>query len=63
MNWDQVEGNWKQFTGKVRERWGRLTDDDVDQIGGKRDQLLGKIQERYGVTKEEAEKQLKDFSN
>jgi uncharacterized protein YjbJ (UPF0337 family) len=59
MNWDQVAGNWKQFKGTVREKWGKLTDDDLDVVAGKRDQLLGKIQERYGITKEEAEKEFK----
>lgn len=58
MNRDQMEGNWKQFTGKVKEQWGRLTDDDLDVIGGKRDQLEGKIQERYGKTKDEARKEV-----
>jgi uncharacterized protein YjbJ (UPF0337 family) len=61
MNWDVIEGNWKQFTGKVKEQWGKLTDDHVDTIAGKRDQLAGKIQETYGVTKDEAEKQIKRF--
>jgi len=61
MNWDQIAGNWKQVKGVVRERWGKLTDDDVDVIAGKRDILLGKIQEKHGIAKEEAEKQLKDF--
>ena len=58
MNQDQVEGNWLQFKGKVKEQWGKLTDDDLDVIAGKRDQLLGKIQERHGINKDEAEKQL-----
>ncbi len=58
MNWERVEGNWMQIKGKVREQWGKLTDDDIDVIGGRREQLAGKIQERYGVAKEEAEKQL-----
>lgn len=61
MNWDIVEGNWKQFKGKAKEQWGKLTDDDLDVIAGKRDQLVGRIQEAYGVNKDEAEKQLKDF--
>jgi uncharacterized protein YjbJ (UPF0337 family) len=60
MNWDQVAGNWKQFKGVVREKWGKLTDDDLDVVAGKRDQLLGKIQEKYGITKEEAEKEFKE---
>jgi uncharacterized protein YjbJ (UPF0337 family) len=61
MNWDQIEGKWKQFQGSVRERWGKLTDDDLQQVGGKRDQLIGRIQERYGITREEAHKQLDEF--
>jgi uncharacterized protein YjbJ (UPF0337 family) len=59
MDWDQVAGNWKQFKGQVKEKWGKLTDDDLDVVAGKRDQLLGKIQERYGITKEEVEKEFK----
>jgi uncharacterized protein YjbJ (UPF0337 family) len=61
MNWDQIAGNWKQVKGVVREKWGKLTDDDVDIIAGKRDILLGKIQERHGIAREEAEKELKDW--
>jgi len=59
MNWDQAAGNWKQLTGKVKEGWGKLTDDDLTEVNGKRDQLVGRIQERYGIAKEEAEKQVK----
>jgi uncharacterized protein YjbJ (UPF0337 family) len=58
MNKDRMEGNWLQFKGKVKEQWGKLTDDDLDVIAGKRDQLLGKIQERHGLSQEEAEKQV-----
>jgi len=61
MNWDQIAGDWKQFSGKIREKFGKLTDDDFTKIGGQRDQLLGAIQKRYGVAKEEAERQLSDF--
>jgi uncharacterized protein YjbJ (UPF0337 family) len=61
MNWDQVEGNWKQFVGKAKEQWGKLTDDDWDVIAGKRDQLVGKIQERYGKTRDEAEREVADY--
>ena len=61
MNKDQVEGNWKQLSGKVKEKWGKLTDDDLTQIAGKKDQLVGRIQERYGIKKEEAQKQLDEF--
>jgi uncharacterized protein YjbJ (UPF0337 family) len=61
MNWDIVEGNWKQVKGKVKARWGKLTDDHLDVIAGKRVELAGKIQEAYGVTKDEAEQQIKRF--
>ncbi|QDU77881.1 hypothetical protein Pan97_49600 [Bremerella volcania] len=61
MNWDTIEGNWKQFSGKVREKWGKLTDDDLEVIAGKRDRLSGKIQERYGIAKEEAERQIDEY--
>ena len=61
MNWDQVEGKWKQYKGQVKEKWGKLTDDDIDVIDGKRQQLVGRIQERYGIAKDEAEKQADQF--
>jgi len=61
MNWDRIQGNWKQVTGKAKEQWGKLTDDDFDVIAGRRDQLAGKIQARYGVAKEEAERQVADW--
>ena len=61
MNNDRIEGNWKQFKGKVKEQWGKLTDDDLDVIAGRRDQLLGRIQERHGIAKDEAEKQVISF--
>jgi uncharacterized protein YjbJ (UPF0337 family) len=57
MNWDRIEGNWKQVKGKAREQWGKLTDSDWDQIAGQKDQLVGRIQERYGISKDEALKQ------
>lgn len=63
MNQDTISGNWKQFKGKVKEAWGKLTDDDLDVIAGKRDQMVGKMQERYGVAREEAEKQVKDWED
>lgn len=62
MNWDQIEGKWKQFTGSARERWGQLTDDDWQTIGGKKDQLIGRIQERYGIARAEAETQADEWS-
>ena len=58
MNWDKIEGNWKQLRGKVQQQWGRLTNDDLDVVEGRRDELAGKIQERYGIAKDEAEKQV-----
>jgi uncharacterized protein YjbJ (UPF0337 family) len=58
MNWDRIEGNWKQLTGQAKEQWGKLTNDDIDVVAGRREQLSGKIQERYGVAKDEAEKQI-----
>ena len=61
MNWDRIEGNWKQFKGQVKEQWGKFTDDDLDVVAGKRDQFLGKLQEKYGITKEEAQRQLLEF--
>ena len=61
MNWDQIEGNWKQFTGKAREQWSDLTDDEVQQAKGNREQLAGVIQKKYGIAKEEAERQVDDW--
>jgi uncharacterized protein YjbJ (UPF0337 family) len=58
MNWDRIEGNWKQFKGKVKAEWGKLTNDDIDFLDGKKDQLVGKIQERYGIQRDEAEHQV-----
>ncbi|OYR23909.1 csbD-like family protein [Brucella pseudogrignonensis] len=63
MDWDRVEGNWKQFKGKVKEKWGDLTDDDLDKINGKREQLEGKIQERYGIEKDAVRKDVDDWYN
>ena len=62
MNWDQVEGKWKQYAGDVKSKWGKLTDDDLTVVRGKRDQLAGKIQERYGIAKEQAESQIDEFT-
>jgi len=61
MNQDRIEGRWKQLKGKVKEQWGKLTDDDLDVIAGRRDQLLGRIQQRHGLAREEADRQLKDW--
>jgi uncharacterized protein YjbJ (UPF0337 family) len=62
MNWDEVTGKWNQLKGSVKERWGKLTDDDLTMIDGKRDRMVGKIQERYGITKEKAEEQIRDWN-
>lgn len=56
MNWDRVEGNWKQFKGRARSEWGKLTDDDVDVVRGRREELVGKLQERYGIARDDAER-------
>jgi uncharacterized protein YjbJ (UPF0337 family) len=61
MDWDRIQGNWKQVAGKAKEQWGKLTDDDVDVVAGRRGQLVGKIQERYGVARDEAERQLSEW--
>ena len=63
MNKDEIGGNGQQFKGKVKEQWGKLTDDDMTVIEGKRDQLVGKVQERYGYAKDEAEKEVKEWEN
>ncbi len=61
MNKDQVEGNWKQLKGKVKEQWGKLTDDDLTVVEGNMDQLAGRVQERYGIQRDEAEQQIHEF--
>ena len=63
MNWDRIEGNWKQFSGKVQQQWGKLTNDDLDVIDGRRDELSGRIQKAYGVTKDEADRQITQFAD
>lgn len=62
MNWDQVAGRWKRFTGSARERWGKLTDNDWETIAGKRHQLAGRIQEQCGLARADAEKQADELS-
>lgn len=62
MNWDEIEGKWKQFAGAARERWGKLTADDWTTIGGKKEQLVGRIQERYGISKEAADREAEEWS-
>ena len=58
MNKDRIEGNWKQVAGKIKEKWGKLTEDDLTVINGKHEQLVGRIQERYGIAKDEAEREV-----
>ena len=62
MNWDQVEGKWKQLKGSIKAKWGKLTDDDLDVIEGQKDQLVGRVQERYGIAKDEAQKQVDEWN-
>ena len=61
MNWDRIQGNWKQVVGKAKAQWGKLTDDDLDVVAGRREQLAGKIQERYGIAKDDVERQIADW--
>ncbi|RRH75770.1 CsbD family protein [Falsigemmobacter faecalis] len=61
MNWDQIEGRWKEFKGKARETWGDLTDDEYDRVAGKRDQMVGLMQKKYGDSKDAAEKRVDDW--
>jgi uncharacterized protein YjbJ (UPF0337 family) len=63
MNWDQIQGKWKQFKGSVKQQWGKLTDDDLDYIAGTRDKFAGKLQERYGLAKEDAERKADEWLN
>lgn len=63
MNWDRIEGDWKQFKGNVQQQWGKITDDQLDVIAGKRENLSGRIQEAYGISKDEAEKQLSSWQD
>ena len=58
MNWDQIQGNWRQAKGELKTRWGKLTDDDLDYIDGQRERLIGKLQEHYGMSKEEAQREI-----
>ncbi|WP_265515717.1 CsbD family protein [Nitratireductor luteus] len=62
MNWDRIKGQWKQYTGKAKEKWGDLTDDDLDRVEGQREQLVGKIQEKYGIARAEAEREVDEWA-
>ena len=63
VDWDRIKGNWKQFEGKIREKWGKLTDDDLEKAAGRREYLEGRIQERYGLSKDEVRKEVDDWLN
>lgn len=62
MNWDTLQGRWREMKGQVQQRWGKLTDDDLDQINGRREELSGRLQRYYGMTRDEAERQIDEFS-
>ena len=62
MNWDRIQGNWRQFTGKVKQKWGKLTDDDLQTINGKREELAGRLQQHYGLKKDQVEREIDEFS-
>ena len=61
MNWDQIEGNWKQFKGKMQQQWGSLTDDDLDRVAGRQTELAGVLQKRYGKSREEADSMIDEW--
>lgn len=63
MDWDRVEGGWKEFKGKVKEQWAKLTDDELDEIAGRREQLEGRIQQRYGYAKDQAREEVDNWLN
>lgn len=61
MNWEQIQGRWHQFRGSIKERWGKLTDDDLEIIGGRRERLVGRLQVRYGMAPEQAERAVDNW--
>jgi len=61
MDWERIAGNWMEFKGRLRERWGELTDDEFNVVGGRREQLIGRLQQTYGISREEAERQVAEF--
>ncbi len=63
MTWDEIKGNWREQKGRLKEKWGELTDDDLDRINGKREQLLGILQQNYGKTKDAAEREIREFED
>jgi uncharacterized protein YjbJ (UPF0337 family) len=62
MDWNRLEGNWKQLSGRAKQQWGKLTDDDIKASAGRRDALVGKVQERYGMSRDDAQKQVDDWA-
>ena len=62
MNWDRIEGNWKEFKGKAKQQWGKLTDDDLTYIDGRRDELSGRLQQHYGYGKDQADREIDDWA-
>jgi len=63
MNWDQIEGNWKQLKGKAKANWGDLTDDELQQVEGRREELVGLVQEKYGKARDAAEREVDEWSH
>jgi uncharacterized protein YjbJ (UPF0337 family) len=61
MNWDRIEGNWKEFKGKIQQQWGKLTDDDLDLVEGKRNELVGRLQQKYGFARDQAEREIDNW--
>jgi uncharacterized protein YjbJ (UPF0337 family) len=62
MNWDRIEGNWKQFKGKAQQKWGELTNDDLDVVQGHKEELIGRLQERKGIARDQAEREVDDWA-
>jgi uncharacterized protein YjbJ (UPF0337 family) len=62
MDWNRVEGNWKQIKGRAKQKWGKLTDDDLTAVNGRHDELVGKVQERYGIEMDAARRQVDDWA-
>lgn len=63
MNKDRIEGQWKQLQGRMKQKWGKLTDDDLSVAEGNTTYLVGKVQERYGIARDEAEAEVREFSS
>jgi uncharacterized protein YjbJ (UPF0337 family) len=63
MDWNRVEGNWKQLKGRAKQQWGKLTDDDLTMVAGRREELAGRVQERYGIARDAARKQVDEWAN